>query len=62
MTEIKKSDFFEAGKEGVRKILTPADCRRTRFALSKNRVLRQSEMLMYCISIFLIVPLIFRRE
>ena len=25
MTEIKKSDFFETGKEGVRKILTPDD-------------------------------------
>ena len=25
MIEIKKSDFFEAGKEGVRKILTPDD-------------------------------------
>ena len=25
MIEIQKSDFFEVGKEGVRKILTPDD-------------------------------------
>ena len=25
MFEIKKSDFFESGKEGVKKILTPDD-------------------------------------
>ena len=25
MTEIKKSDFFESGKDGVKKILTPDD-------------------------------------